>query len=155
MFRASEGRWGSREVEITDVALLAGDDTPTHVFQCGEAMTIALRLRAREPVTDFAFGVGIFNAEGICCYGTNTEVEEYVPQLLSGEGEVRFRIDALDLVGGTYKVDVAVHRRDGLPYDYHRLLHTFRIKSRTKDVGIFRPPHRWEFSPGVKLAPRL
>jgi ABC-type polysaccharide/polyol phosphate transport system ATPase subunit len=155
MFRASEGRWGSREVEITDVALLAGDDTPTHVFQCGEAMTIALRLRAREPVTDFAFGIGIFNAEGLCCYGTNTEVEEYVPQLLSGDGEVRFRIDALDLVGGTYKVDVAVHRRDGLPYDYHRLLHTFRIKSRTKDVGIFRPPHRWEFSPGVKLAPRL
>jgi hypothetical protein len=118
-------------------------------------VTIALRLRTREPVTDFAFGIGIFNAEGICCYGTNTEVEEYVPQMLTGEGEVRLRIDALDLVGGTYKVDVAVHRRDGLPYDYHRLLHTFRIKSRTKDVGIFRPPHRWEFSAGVKLAPRL
>jgi ABC-type polysaccharide/polyol phosphate transport system ATPase subunit len=155
MFRASEGRWGSREVEITDVAFTSGDGTPAHVFQCGEAMTIALRLRAREPVTDFAFGIGIFNAEGICCYGTNTHVEEYVPQLLSGEAEVRFQIDALDLVGGTYKVDVAVHRRDGLPYDYHRLLHTFRVKSRTKDVGIFRPPHRWEFSPGVKLAPRV
>ena len=37
------------------------------------------------------------------------------------------------------------------PYDYHRLLHTFRMKSRIKDVGIFRPPHRWEFSAGVKL----
>jgi ABC-type polysaccharide/polyol phosphate transport system ATPase subunit len=155
MFRAGEGRWGSREVAITDVAFLTADGTPAHVFPCGEAMTIVLRLRAASPVTDFAFGIGIFNAEGICCYGTNTEVEEYVPQLLSGDGEVRFRIDALDLVGGTYKVDVAVHRRDGLPYDYHRLLHTFRIKSRTKDVGIFRPPHRWEFSPGVKLAPRL
>ncbi|HZA37020.1 MAG TPA: ABC transporter ATP-binding protein [Vicinamibacterales bacterium] len=155
MFRADEGRWGSREVEITEVTFLGGDGAPAHVFQSGEAVTIALRLRTRERVTDFAFGIGIFNAEGICCYGTNTEVEEYVPQMLTGEGEVRLRIDALDLVGGTYKVDVAVHRRDGLPYDYHRLLHTFRIKSRTKDVGIFRPPHRWEFSAGVKLAPRL
>ncbi len=155
MFRASEGRWGSREAEITGVAFLGGDGSPSHVFQCGEPMTIALQVRARTPITDFAFGVGIFNAEGICCYGTNTEVEEYVPQLLSGDGEVRFRIDALDLVGGTYKVDVAVHRRDGLPYDYHRLLHTFRMKSRIKDVGIFRPPHRWEFSAGVKLSPRL
>jgi hypothetical protein len=125
------------------------------VFHCGETMTIRLLVQARAPITDFAFGVGIFNAEGICCYGTNTEVEEYVPQLLSGEGEVRFRIESLDLVGGTYKVDVAVHRRDGLPYDYHRLLYTFRVKSRAKDVGIFRPPHRWEFSPNVKLAPRL
>ena len=26
---------------------------------------------------------------------------------------------------GTYKLDVAVHKRDGYPYDYHRLLYTF------------------------------
>jgi ABC-type polysaccharide/polyol phosphate transport system ATPase subunit len=155
MFRATAGRWGSREVEIADVTFSGADGVATRVFHCGETMTIRLLVQARAPITDFAFGVGIFNAEGICCYGTNTEVEEYVPQLLSGEGEVRFRIESLDLVGGTYKVDVAVHRRDGLPYDYHRLLYTFRVKSRAKDVGIFRPPHRWEFSPNVKLAPRL
>jgi ABC-type polysaccharide/polyol phosphate transport system ATPase subunit len=155
MFRATAGRWGSREVEITDVTFTGADGVSTRVFHCGETLTISLLVQARAPITDFAFGVGIFNAEGICCYGTNTEVEEYVPQLLSGEGEVRFRIESLDLVGGTYKVDVAVHRRDGLPYDYHRLLYTFRVKSRAKDVGIFRPPHRWEFSPNVKLAPRL
>ena len=40
---------------------------------------------------------------------------------------------------GTYKLDVAVHKRDGYPYDYHRLLYTFRVKSRTHDVGIYRP----------------
>jgi ABC-type polysaccharide/polyol phosphate transport system ATPase subunit len=155
MFQAGEGRWGSREVEITDVTFIGGEGAPAHVFHGGEAVTIALRLRAQSPVTDFAFGVGIFNAEGILCYGTNTHVEEYVPQVLSGECEVRFLMDSLDLVGGTYKVDVAVHRRDGLAYDYHRLLHTFRVKSRINDVGIFRPPHRWEFSPGIKLSPRL
>ena len=44
-------------------------------------------------------------------------------------------IEALDLVEGTYKLDVAVHKRDGAPYDYHRLLYTFRVKSRLKDVG--------------------
>ena len=52
-----------------------------------------------------------------------------------------FTIDSLDLVEGTYKVDVAVHKLDGYPYDYHRLLYTFRVKSRTKDVGIYRPRH--------------
>ena len=155
MFRATEGRWGSREVEITDVTFLGADGLSGHVFHCGEPVTVALRVRAREPVTDFVFGIGIFNAEGVCCYGTNTDLEEYVSQQLTGEGEVRFHIDSLDLVEGTYKIDVAVHRLNGLPYDYHRLLYTFRVKSRIKDVGIFRPPHRWEFSPGVKLAPRV
>jgi hypothetical protein len=64
---------------------------------------------------------------------------------------VEFIIDSLDLTEGTYKLDVAVHKRDGFPYDYHRLLYTFRVKSRVKDVGIFRPPHSWAFSPNVKV----
>jgi hypothetical protein len=50
-------------------------------------------------------------------------------------------------------VDVAVHRVDGYPYDYHRLLYTFRVKSRTKDVGVYRPKHAWRFSESVRLAP--
>ena len=60
-------------------------------------------------------------------------------------------LEALDLVEGTYKLDVAVHRKDGAPYDYHRLLYTFRVKSKTKDAGIYRPKHHWEFSPTAKL----
>ena len=40
----------------------------------------------------------------------------------------------------------AIHTIDGYPYDYHRVLHTFRVKSRTKDVGIYRPKHAWQFS---------
>ena len=70
---------------------------------------------------------------------------------MAGEGEVTFAIDALDLVEGTYKVDVAAHKRDGYPYDYHRLLYTFRVKSRTHDVGIYRPRHRWSFSPAIRF----
>jgi ABC-type polysaccharide/polyol phosphate transport system ATPase subunit len=155
MFRATEGRWGSREVEITGVTLYDSDGQPGHVFHSGGAVIIAMALSAAHPVSDFVFGVGIFNADGVCCYGTNTDVEEYVAQSFSGTGEARLRIDALDLVEGTYKLDVAVHRRDGFQYDYHRLLYTFRVKSRTKDVGIFRPPHRWEFSADVKITPRL
>jgi hypothetical protein len=73
-----------------------------------------------------------------------------VPDSLEGEGEIAFKIDTLDLVDGTYKLDVAVHKRDGYPYDYHRLLYTFRVKSRTPDVGIYRPRHQWMFSPNVK-----
>ena len=70
---------------------------------------------------------------------------------LRGDGEVRFEIEELALTEGTYKLDVAVHKLDGYPYDYHRQLHTFRVKSRIKDVGFFRPRHRWAFSPTVSF----
>ena len=151
MFAASEGRWGSREVEITAVELVDDKGRAGHVFQTGSAMAIRLKVRASRLVDDFAFGVGIFNTEGVLCYGTNTAIEELSPDRLEGDGEVTFRIERLDLADGTYKLDVAVHHQDGRPYDYHRLLHTFRVKSRVKDAGIFRPRHRWEFSSSVQF----
>jgi ABC-type polysaccharide/polyol phosphate transport system ATPase subunit len=151
MFRATEGRWGSREVEISDVAILDGHGQATHLFHSGDVLHLVMKVRADRPVADFVFGVGLFNTEGVCVYGTNTDIEEHESLELSGEATVTLELGPLDLVEGTYKVDVAVHKRDGAPYDYHRLLHTFRIKSRVKDVGIYRPQHRWVFSPTVRF----
>jgi ABC-type polysaccharide/polyol phosphate transport system ATPase subunit len=151
MFRATEGRWGSREVEITDIALLGADGAPGHVFHSGDRLDVRIRMHAPLPVDDFVVGVGLFNAEGVCCYGTNTSIEELMPERLSGEAEAIFSIESLDLVEGTYKLDVGIHKMDGYPYDYHRLLHTFRVKSRAKDVGIYRPRHAWRFSGDVRF----
>jgi ABC-type polysaccharide/polyol phosphate transport system ATPase subunit len=151
MFRAAEGRWGSREVEITAVSLFGRDGVRAHVFQAGSPMQVRISLRAALPVDDFVVGIGIFNADGTCCYGTNTAIEDFAPERLSGDAEITFAIEAIDLVEGTYKLDVAVHKIDGYPYDYHRLLYTFRVKSRAKDVGIYRPRHAWQFSGGVEF----
>ncbi len=151
MFKADEGRWGSREVEITAVDVIGRDGRPTYVFPSGDPLEIRLRLLARQPVTDLVFGVGIFNAEGVCCYGTNTNIEGATSGALTGAGEVRFAIDRLDLVDGTYKLDVAAHRENGAAYDYHRLLYTIRVTSRLHEAGIYRPPHRWSFSGGVRV----
>jgi ABC-type polysaccharide/polyol phosphate transport system ATPase subunit len=151
MFQATEGRWGSREVEITEVGIHDADGQVAHVFQSGDPIEIRLRTRAHQPLRDFVFGIGLFNADGFCCYGTNTNIEQLEPAEISGEGEIRFRVPQLDLVEGTYKIDVAAHRLDGYPYDYHRLLYTFRVKSRTKDVGVYRPRHDWHFTPNIQF----
>jgi ABC-type polysaccharide/polyol phosphate transport system ATPase subunit len=152
MFRATEGRWGSREIEITDVMFVGPDGERGHVFHSGEPLDIRIRMRAPLAIDDFVIGVGIFSAEGVCCYGTNTSLEELKSERIFGDAEATFRIESLDLVEGTYKLDVAVHKLDGYPYDYHRLLYTFRVKSRTKDVGIYRPRHAWRFSDALKLS---
>jgi ABC-type polysaccharide/polyol phosphate transport system ATPase subunit len=153
MFKAAEGRWGSREIEITEVTLIGPDGEAGHVFHTGDPLEIRLKVRAHEATGDFVFGFGLFNADGICCYGTNTAIDELEPAEIAGEGEVRLAIASLKLVEGTYKVDLAVHKKDGYPYDYHRLLYTFRVKSRTRDVGIYRPDHRWNFTPNIRFAP--
>jgi ABC-type polysaccharide/polyol phosphate transport system ATPase subunit len=152
-----KGRWGGHEVEIAAVRLLDDRGRERHVYVPGERLTIALAVTAPAPVTDFVFGIGVFTADGVSVYGTNTHLEDYVPARAEGMGEVRLHLDDLRLVEGTYLLDVAVHRRDGTPYDYHRGLYSFRMKSRIKDVGVYRPAHRWEFSGGLDLeapAPR-
>jgi hypothetical protein len=151
MFQTGEGRWGSREAEITAVTLVGADGEPSRVFFSGERVEVRLKVHARQPLTDFVVGVGIFNIDGVCCYGTNTDIEELKADRLSGDAELTFAIDALELVQGTYKLDVAVHKVDGYPYDYHRLLYSFRVKSRTQDVGIYRPRHTWQFSGGISF----
>jgi len=151
MSKATPGRWGLGGVTLDDVTLMNDQNQPTQVFHTGEAVRLRFKVRADRPVEDFVFGIGLFNSEGVAVYGTNTDIEEHESASLSGEAVVTFEIDALDLVEGTYKLDVAVHKRDGAPYDYHRLLHTFRVKSRLKDVGIYRPEHRWIFGGGVKF----
>jgi ABC-type polysaccharide/polyol phosphate transport system ATPase subunit len=148
---APETRWGSGEIQLADVEVRNASG-PTHDFNSGDAAEIRFRFHAAERVTDFVFGVAIFNAEGVCCYGTNTHIEGGRPGELSGTGGVRFAIDALDLVDGTYSVDVAAHRENGAPYDYQRKLLTFRVHSRLKDVGIYRPRHRWQCSGGVRIS---
>jgi ABC-type polysaccharide/polyol phosphate transport system ATPase subunit len=147
------GRWGSREVEIRSVRLVDARGRERHVFVPGETVTLALSVHAAAPVTDFVFGVGLFSAEGTSIYGTNTDIEGFLPRRIEGDAEVRLALEGLSLVEGTYLVDLAAHRRDGTPYDYLRGQHSFRVKSRTKDVGLYRPLHRWSFAGGAEIGP--
>jgi ABC-type polysaccharide/polyol phosphate transport system ATPase subunit len=152
-FKREKGRWGSREVEIVDVDLLGKDGQARHVFETGETVTVRLKVKSTGTMSDFVFGAAVFNADGVCCYGTNTDIEKFTPEEFSGEGEVRLVLERLQLIEGSYFLDVAAHQRDGYPFDYHRSLHTFRVRTRIKDIGIYRPTHRWEFTPNIVIRP--
>jgi ABC-type polysaccharide/polyol phosphate transport system ATPase subunit len=145
------GRWGSREVEIRAVRLVDARGDERHVFVPGETLTLVLTVHAAQPVTDFVFGLGLFAADGTTVYGTNTDIEDFTPRRLQGDAEVRLELRDLSLVEGTYLVDLAAHRKDGTPYDYLRGLHSFRVKSRVKDIGVYRPRHQWSWSGGAEL----
>ena len=94
------------------------------------------------------FGVGVFRKDGVCCYGTNTAVEGLAFGKVDGEGVVTMQIERLDLVEGEYLLDVAVHARDGHPYDYHSRFYAFAVRSRVRDTGVARLAHRWRLQQG-------
>ena len=87
---------------------------------------------------------------GFEVWGTNTDLDGYVPGRLEGEVTVRLACPALRLAPGEYGVDVAVHSRAGAPYDYQRRALAFTVTAGTGGVGVYFPEHRWEFGAGIR-----
>lgn len=146
-----ENRWGKREIEIKKVRLKSLDGKEKNVFSPNEGMIIEMDTVSYSRIKDFVFGIGIFNSQGICCYGTNTNLEQFEPVSIEGEGKITCRIERLSLVNGTYYLDVATHKQDGYPYDYHQNLYSFMVSSLYRDDGIYRPEHSWKFSSSIKI----
>jgi ABC-type polysaccharide/polyol phosphate transport system ATPase subunit len=150
-----EKRWGSKEIEISNVKMIDNSGKEKYIYEADEPFSIEFEVEAHRPEEDFVFGIGIFNSEGISCYGTNTMIDDFKSLGISGQGRIKIHIPALNLINGSYFLNVAVHKRDGYPFDYHHFQYTFKVTSNHHDVGIARIPHEWEFSPNIELEKRL
>ncbi len=148
---ADEERWGSGEVLLKHVALTDQRGGELVAIGAGTPVTIDIDVEVRAPQDDFVFGVGIYHADGSCVYGTNTDVEGYAPQRLDANARVRFVVPSLDLVAGTYRIDAAVHARNGRAFDYRRNVIRFIVGSHVHDVGVYRPKHEWRFEGGISF----
>jgi len=144
-----EERWGSGEVVLKRVALIDDKGRELVALGAGSSVSIEMDVEVRVPQDDFVFGVGIYHADGTCVYGTNTDLEGLMPERLDGNGRVRFVIPSLELVAGTYRIDAAVHTRNGRAFDYRRGVMRFVVGSRVHDIGLYRPRHQWKFEGGI------
>ena len=140
-----EERWGSGEIVLRRVALTDHQGRELVALGAGTPVIIDLDVDVRVPQEDFVFGVGIYHADGTCVYGTNTDVEGYAAERIEGSVRVRFVVPSLDLVAGTYRIDVAVHTRNGRAFDYRRNVMRTVVGSRVHDIGVYRPQHEWRF----------
>jgi ABC-type polysaccharide/polyol phosphate transport system ATPase subunit len=146
-----EERFGSGEVILKHVALVDNKGLELVALGAGSAVAIEMHVEVRVPQDDVVFGLGIYHADGTCVYGTNTDLEGLVPERLESGGRVRFVMPSLDLVAGQYRVDAAVHTRNGRSFDYRRGVVRFVVGSRVHDTGVYRPKHSWQFDGGISF----
>jgi lipopolysaccharide transport system ATP-binding protein len=150
---SEELRWGSRAAEIVAVRLLAGrtaDDEERYRVTTGEDVTFEIRAKAAQPLDDFVFGVAVSTPRDFEVWGTNTDLAGYAAGHFEGEATVRLTCPAFRLAPGEYLVDVAIHSKEGAPYDYHRRALAFTVTASAGGVGVYSPEHRWEFSGGLE-----
>jgi ABC-type polysaccharide/polyol phosphate transport system ATPase subunit len=145
-------RWGSQEVTIVSMRMFDAAGEERYVYQSGEQVRVSMHYRVQRQVEEPIFGVAILRGEGLWCYGSNTDLDGITLPPLGEEGIVEVLLERLDLIAGTYYLDVAVHARNGYPYDYHHQLYSFTVKSEIRDAGVFRVPHRWITKPSLSIS---
>ena len=143
-------RWGSGDAVIESVRILV-DGAEQYHFESGSAVTFEITAQAQRPLDDFVFGIAVSTPRGVECWGTNTDLDGYRPQALAtGSAVVHVACPMLRLGPGEYLVDIAIHARDGTPYDYRRKLLAFTVTAREGGVGVYFPEHQWTFSDAVR-----
>lgn len=145
--RLAQERWGDQSVVIEEVRILDHQGRRRSVFQSGEGLTVEMDYRMVRPTQDLVFGVALVTAGGIILYGSNTHIDRHPIEDPPPAGTMTCHFSRLELVQGTYYLDVAAHARDGRAYDYIKRVASFAVRSGAGDEGIYRPPHRWELHP--------
>ena len=135
-------RWGNGDVAIVSVESFSGSTAQRHV-PSGGPCRVCIRYRVQRPVEDFVFGVAWHRADGLLVAGHNTDLDGLVPRKLAADGEVSCVYDSLQLAPGEYTLDVAIHTRDGLAYDYWRDALRLEVTSEVDWPGVWAPAHRW------------
>lgn len=143
-------RWGSREVEITAIEILGDANDEKRVFHPDDSLRIRVSYTVHSPQSDVVFGIGINRADGLHVFGTNTDIDRIEVPALSGSGSVECEVKRLGILDGAYVLDVAAHREDGYPFDYHKSALHFSVRSDNRVVGIVSPERRWIVRNGVK-----
>jgi lipopolysaccharide transport system ATP-binding protein len=136
-------RWGSQEVELDSVKMVDATGQERYVYRSGEQVQVILHYTVHHNVEQPVFGIALHRADGLLCYGSNTDIEGLSLPHLGQQGVVEVLIERLDFIPGVYYLNVAVHARDGHPYDFHHWLYSFAVESEIHDVGVCRLPHRW------------
>jgi lipopolysaccharide transport system ATP-binding protein len=138
-------RFGSQEVEITDVRLLNMQGAEICRMLSGASLTIEIAYEARALVRDPKASVEIHGGDGTVCFDTNTEVGGLVLETVEGKGILRLRIDRLDLADGDYSMSVGLYAHDWkFIYDYHAQAYSLGVIGVRTGKGFLYPPLKWE-----------
>jgi lipopolysaccharide transport system ATP-binding protein len=145
-----EGRIGSGQATVEEVELLDSGGQRAGRIVSRQPAALRMRVKAGSPLSDFVFGYAISTVAGAPVFGSNTDIDGFVPVEFAGEGVVTLEIPSCALAPGVYSVDAAAHARDGAPYDYRRDVLRFEVTADSPVAGTWNPERRWRFDGAIR-----
>jgi lipopolysaccharide transport system ATP-binding protein len=145
-----EHRWGSREVEITEVRMVNQKGELTDTFRTGDTLHLELHYMAHKRIEDPMFGLAFMHADGSHITGPNNKFAGADFEPIEGKGVVHYTIENLPLLPGSYDLTVSAYDHTGTQaYDFHWRAYPFRVNSgRSREqYGILTLPASWRHEP--------
>jgi lipopolysaccharide transport system ATP-binding protein len=140
--RPRENRVGSLEMTLTLVSL-----RPSPTFMTGGPLEVTISYHSPKRIKAPVFVVAISRSDGTLCLDTNTQSAQVAVPDAEGPGTIRLAFDRLDLVPGTYFLDVGVFESSwNHAYDYHWHAYQLTVEGSGIHKGIVAPPCRWAVS---------
>lgn len=147
---AQGAHFGNKKITLEKVALLDEDGNETDVLRTGRPFTIRAEYQMHGEVASPYFGIAIYRADGVRCYGINTRLDD-ISWTPAQQGSISIRIENCALLAETYLLDVAVTEQDDFNCDYWQNALSFRIVSDSREVGVASLPHSWEIKEGSSI----
>lgn len=140
-------RWGSGEVEITNIEFFNDQNTKCEVFKTGDFMKVRINYIAYKRIKMPVFGIAFYREEGIHINGPNTKTSDYNIEHIEGKGFIEYIIDSIPLLPGTYFFTAAIYDFSCLhAYDHWERCFRFNVIESDKikeRYGVVYIPSEW------------
>ncbi len=113
-------RFGSRELEITDVSIENGRGESWVPMSADGPLVLKLKYRVNKEVEDAVFGISITREDSLYMMGDDTRDIPHRVKETGSSGEVTYRLDPIALNEGRYHISISIKDRERKKvYDYH------------------------------------
>jgi len=124
---------GTKEAVIESVEFIDKFERYSNQIRTKDALKIKAYFTVRDDIKEPHFGVAIFRADGVYCYGPNTLNDEYyIPGMKRGKGFFELNYHKLLLAPGEYLVSLAIwDKNETLAFDHHNGCYRLIVKGRS------------------------
>lgn len=142
--------FGNNKITIERVLLLDDHGNETDLLHTGRPFTVQVEYKTHEEAASPYFGIAIYRADGVRCYGVNTRLDDF-SWTPAQQGSIAIQVESCALLAETYLLDVAVTEQDDFNCDYWQNALSFRIVSDSREAGIASLTHSWILTEGSSI----
>jgi ABC-type polysaccharide/polyol phosphate transport system ATPase subunit len=150
-------RWGTRELEVTDVRLIGADGEHRQSFMAGDRVIVEVDYQVNGAVEDFACSIVFNRSDGASIAAAQTKLSVFeAPNGHQGvQGTISFDVTSIPLLDASYVLTVGlydVHLKHA--YDHLEDVLPFRVSDSLGRPGMVDLGGSWRHRANAAVSPR-